>query len=194
MQKTLQGKIAIVTGGAQGLGAAICLRLAQEGAHVVIADMNLDGATQTAADIEAMRAELAAYTEVVTDFHTQWWQVKTVPQSELERYRTASDRVRQAIFDSTHNQVFAQLARPVLRLRNLRTWLDNPEHTLESTIALEVDFYSRVIDAIAGRNPTFAAKETARLMQLPTEAIEAMRQTPVGEIPQIPLVTPLKLG
>ena len=44
MEKILQDKIAIVTGGAQGLGAAICLRLAQEGAHVVIADLNVEGA------------------------------------------------------------------------------------------------------------------------------------------------------
>lgn len=158
--------------------------------HVVA----LAATVATAADIEAMRAELAAYTEVVTDFHTQWWQVKTVPQSELDRYRAASDRVRQAIFDSTHNQVFAQLARPLLRLRNLRTWQDNPEHTLETTIALELEFYRRVIDAIATRNPTFAAEETTRLMQLPPEAIDAMQETPVGEIPQIPLPIPAKLG
>lgn len=51
MGKILQDKIALVTGGAQGLGAAICLRLAQEGADVVVADLNVEGATQTAADI-----------------------------------------------------------------------------------------------------------------------------------------------
>jgi sorbitol-6-phosphate 2-dehydrogenase len=40
--------VAIVTGGAQGLGAAIVLRLAVEGAHVVVADLNLAGAQETA--------------------------------------------------------------------------------------------------------------------------------------------------
>jgi sorbitol-6-phosphate 2-dehydrogenase len=49
--KPLQDKISIVTGGAQGLGAAICLRLARDGAHVVVADMNLEGAQQVAAGI-----------------------------------------------------------------------------------------------------------------------------------------------
>ena len=36
----LQNKIAMVTGGAQGIGAAIATRFAQEGATVVIADVN----------------------------------------------------------------------------------------------------------------------------------------------------------
>ncbi len=40
--------IALVTGGAQGLGQAICLRLAQEGCHVVVADIKLEQAQATA--------------------------------------------------------------------------------------------------------------------------------------------------
>jgi sorbitol-6-phosphate 2-dehydrogenase len=53
MVSALQDKIAVVTGGAQGLGAAICRRLADEGCHVVVADLNMEGAEQTAADIAA---------------------------------------------------------------------------------------------------------------------------------------------
>lgn len=53
MIKTLAGKIALVTGGAQGLGRAICERLAREGCQVVVADLNLAGAEETAADITA---------------------------------------------------------------------------------------------------------------------------------------------
>ncbi len=48
----LRGKTAIVTGAAQGLGEAIAHRLAAEGASVVVADINEDGARGVAADIE----------------------------------------------------------------------------------------------------------------------------------------------
>ena len=51
MDKTLQDRIAIVTGGARGLGEAICHQLAREGAHVVVADLNLEGAERVAAEI-----------------------------------------------------------------------------------------------------------------------------------------------
>ena len=47
--KRLANKVAIVTGGAQGFGKGIAEAMAEEGAYVVIADMNLDGAKATAA-------------------------------------------------------------------------------------------------------------------------------------------------
>jgi len=49
----LEDRIAVVTGGAQGLGEALCLRLAAEGCRVAIGDMNADGAAGTAAKIVA---------------------------------------------------------------------------------------------------------------------------------------------
>lgn len=49
----LQDKVAIVTGGAQGIGAAIARRYAQEGARVVVADLNGEGASAVATDIES---------------------------------------------------------------------------------------------------------------------------------------------
>ncbi len=51
--KPLAGKIAIVTGSAQGFGAGVAEYLAKEGAAVVIADMNIAGATATAEKIAA---------------------------------------------------------------------------------------------------------------------------------------------
>ena len=48
MEKLLQDRIAIVTGGGQGLGQSICLRLAREGCHVAVADLNEQTAHETA--------------------------------------------------------------------------------------------------------------------------------------------------
>lgn len=48
-----EGKTAIVTGGAGGIGTAICLRLAGEGAFVVVTDTNSENAEKVAADISA---------------------------------------------------------------------------------------------------------------------------------------------
>lgn len=50
---SLNGKNAAVTGAAMGIGLGIANRLAEAGANVLIADMNLDAATKTAADLAA---------------------------------------------------------------------------------------------------------------------------------------------
>jgi NAD(P)-dependent dehydrogenase (short-subunit alcohol dehydrogenase family) len=47
----LKDKIAIVTGGAQGIGAAIAVRFAEEGAEVFIADVDTKAGRETAAEI-----------------------------------------------------------------------------------------------------------------------------------------------
>ena len=53
----LAGKVAIVTGGAQGMGRAISLRYAEEGAKVVVADLNREGADGVAQEITAQGGE-----------------------------------------------------------------------------------------------------------------------------------------
>lgn len=67
--KPLQDRIAIVTGGAQGLGAAICHRLAHEGVTVVVADIRLSGAEEVARAIvaETSRRALALPVDVTDD-------------------------------------------------------------------------------------------------------------------------------
>lgn len=48
----LAGKIAVITGAASGIGRACAIRMAGDGAHVTIADINVDGAAQVVAEIE----------------------------------------------------------------------------------------------------------------------------------------------
>ncbi|MEK3993948.1 bifunctional aldolase/short-chain dehydrogenase [Psychrobacillus sp. FSL K6-2365] len=50
-------KVAFVTGGAGGIGSETCRLLASQGAHVVLADLNLEGAEKVAADINASNGE-----------------------------------------------------------------------------------------------------------------------------------------
>src|SRR5262245_19390716 len=46
--RRFDGRVAVVTGAAQGMGKAVALRLGQEGATVVAVDVNGDGASATA--------------------------------------------------------------------------------------------------------------------------------------------------
>src|ERR1700693_4903527 len=48
----LKGKVAVVTGGASGIGRALCLAFAGEGANVVVADLDEAGMAETAAGAE----------------------------------------------------------------------------------------------------------------------------------------------
>lgn len=63
------GKMAMVTGGASGLGAATCWLLAREGARVVVADINMDGARGVADAINADHPDtaLAVHLDVTSE-------------------------------------------------------------------------------------------------------------------------------
>ena len=67
----LKDKVAVVTGGASGIGLAIARYFAAEGARVAILDMNLPAAEAAAADLEraghtalAVRADVSSESEV----------------------------------------------------------------------------------------------------------------------------------
>lgn len=56
MQFDLRGYVAVVTGGAGAIGRSIVRRLAENGAYVVVADINLDGARELAAQFPGAMA------------------------------------------------------------------------------------------------------------------------------------------
>ena len=61
------GKVAIVTGAASGIGKEIAFRFAAEGGIPVIADLNIDAASATAAEIDANGGDAFAVAMDVTD-------------------------------------------------------------------------------------------------------------------------------
>ncbi|MGI6432791.1 MAG: SDR family NAD(P)-dependent oxidoreductase [Sphaerochaetaceae bacterium] len=64
---SLEGRTALVTGGAQGIGKAFCLALAQAKAKVAVVDVNLPLAEQTAQEITAQGSEAMALKVDVTN-------------------------------------------------------------------------------------------------------------------------------
>jgi NAD(P)-dependent dehydrogenase (short-subunit alcohol dehydrogenase family) len=68
-------KVALITGAAQGLGAAIAAMLANEGASVVLTDINIDGAREQADAINAAHAGRAIAIEHDVTEPDQWLRV-----------------------------------------------------------------------------------------------------------------------
>lgn len=58
--RELAGQVALVTGGASGIGRAVAQRLVEAGAHVVVADRNATGATEVASALVAAHGERRA--------------------------------------------------------------------------------------------------------------------------------------
>jgi DNA-binding FadR family transcriptional regulator len=135
------------------------------------------------AQIQQMADE---YYEVVTNHHAKW-KGNGAPAAEVERMIAAYQRVLRSIFAATHNRVFQQLARPLLRLRSLHNWAVGEGENREKYVEAELSYMRQLISAIVSRDPALARQSAARLMELPPEAIKAMRQTRVGEIVEIPI-------
>ncbi len=68
MSEEQSARVAIVTGGAQGIGRAICMALARDGSDIVVADLNIGVAQQTAAEIKSSgRRAIAVRTDVSSE-------------------------------------------------------------------------------------------------------------------------------
>src|SRR5262245_18220091 len=63
--RVLKDRVAVVTGAAQGIRSAIAIELARAGMHVALADVDAEGMSRTAADVQALgRRALCVPTDV----------------------------------------------------------------------------------------------------------------------------------
>ncbi|MDR3129510.1 MAG: 3-oxoacyl-[acyl-carrier-protein] reductase [Tannerellaceae bacterium] len=81
----LKGKVALITGAARGIGKAIALRYAQEGADIAFTDLSIDdNATDTLRQIEAFGVRGKAYASNAADF-TQTHETVDIIVKDFER-------------------------------------------------------------------------------------------------------------
>jgi NAD(P)-dependent dehydrogenase (short-subunit alcohol dehydrogenase family) len=90
--KALDGKVAIVTGGSSGIGRVIVLKLADEGAKVAIADIDLDSATKVVAKVNKFGGSCTA---VKTDV-SKSQDVSNMVEETLHRFGTIDILVNDA--------------------------------------------------------------------------------------------------
>jgi 3-oxoacyl-[acyl-carrier protein] reductase len=88
----LEGKVALITGAGSGIGRAIALRFAREGARVIVNDIDLETAQRTIEDMAALRDQAQAIKADVSDSG----QVKAMFAEVAKRYGTLDILVNNA--------------------------------------------------------------------------------------------------
>ena len=78
----LKGKVALVTGAAQGIGKAVALLLARNGADIIVSDINLEKAEETAREVEGLGQRALAVKTNVAEAND----VEKMVQTALERF------------------------------------------------------------------------------------------------------------
>jgi len=79
----MKDQVAVVTGAAQGLGEAMALRFAQEGANVVVCDVDLDGARELSKKITDMGRKSLFFKVDVTNID----HIKTMVQKTVDEFK-----------------------------------------------------------------------------------------------------------
>jgi NAD(P)-dependent dehydrogenase (short-subunit alcohol dehydrogenase family) len=78
----LKDRVAIITGGAKGMGRAMAIKFAGEGCKVAVADIDIDGASNTIAEVKNQGSDGLAISCDVADIH----QVKETVDKVIDKY------------------------------------------------------------------------------------------------------------
>jgi meso-butanediol dehydrogenase/(S,S)-butanediol dehydrogenase/diacetyl reductase len=82
MAKRFEGKVALITGAASGIGAATARRFASEGARIMLADVNQEGLSAIAKQLDAVSGSVAHRVVDVSDRG----QVESLTEAAVERF------------------------------------------------------------------------------------------------------------
>ncbi|XP_058834781.1 17-beta-hydroxysteroid dehydrogenase 13-like isoform X2 [Topomyia yanbarensis] len=67
-KKKIAGQLALVTGGANGLGRELCLQLAMKGCHIVVADLDTTNGEKTAEDLRKLGVKAKCFKADISDY------------------------------------------------------------------------------------------------------------------------------
>ncbi|MBK9612996.1 3-oxoacyl-ACP reductase family protein [Candidatus Amarobacter glycogenicus] len=142
MSTGLAGKVALVTGGGSGIGQAICLRLAEEGSRVGVADIRPQSAVETVALRGERSGELVAIECDITNLQS----VAAAVTSLLERWGRIDVLVNNAGWDKI--EPFLQTT-PETRDRVIDINLRGPINCFSAVLPVMVEQQSGTVVSIA---------------------------------------------
>jgi 2-hydroxycyclohexanecarboxyl-CoA dehydrogenase len=141
----IQNKVALVTGGSRGIGHAICLRLAEEGAKVAVVDILEEEAAQTA---DAIKAKGGQALSVKTDV-TQLDQVRVCVQRVTEIWGQVDILVNNAGWDK------------------IEPFIDSQPETWDRVIAINLKGPIHFCHAVI---PQMAARSSGKIISISSDA------------------------
>ncbi|MFL7837733.1 MAG: FadR/GntR family transcriptional regulator [Candidatus Promineifilaceae bacterium] len=186
----------------EAFGDALLLALRREGATVwdveqfdqmILPEVAALAAVQaTDEDLTRLKKLAANYIAAFAAVSEEQWKSEDPEDvAALEATSTLFRAFISAVFETTHNAMWQLLVQPILRLRSMREWdpgdADIPP---DYFISFEKKWVNTLVEAIGGGDAQAAREAVAELVQLPQEAETAMRSTPIGEKPHIPMAYP----
>ena len=91
-------------------------------------------------------------------------------------------RILKGVLEVTHNEVLRQIGEQLLALRRPREWIGV---SARSGLEMDREFLHEFLAILESRDPETARQRVAKLMELPPEAVDAMKRTPIGDVPRI---------